>query len=188
MAKLYVFRHGQTEFNANKIFTGWQDSKLTELGIEQAQVLARLLLGKQINIAYQTRLSRSQDTLKEVLVLHPECKEIITDDRMIERSYGDLAGKTHLSIIEKYGEEQFKVWHRDYFIAPPGGESFVDVEKRVQSFIEDIKHKYQGKDLGIAISAHGNSIRIMRKLMEGKTVDEAVTWTIPYDHYFEYEL
>lgn len=188
MAHLYVFRHGQTEYNREKIFTGWLDSQLTQLGVEQAQILGQLLIEKKIDLAFQTRLTRSQDTLKEVLIFHPECEQIITDDRMIERSYGDLAGKSHQSIIDQYGQEQFEIWHRDYRIAPPGGESFADVEKRVQSFIDDLKKNYAGTDHGIAISAHGNSIRIFRKIIEVQPIDEVIKWTIPYDKFFEYEL
>lgn len=188
MAKIYVFRHGQSEFNLSKTFTGWLDAKLTPLGVEQAKQLGVMLKDKKIDLAIQTRLSRARDTLKEVLVYHPECKEVITDDRMIERSYGDLSGYLHQETIEKYGQEQFDKWHRGWTDSPPNGENFADVEVRVKSFIEDLKGKYGGKDLGIAISAHGNSIRLLRKIMEGATVEETCGWTIPYDKYFEYEI
>ena len=188
MAKIYLFRHGQSEFNLKKIFTGWIDAKLTELGIEQAKNLGEMLKDKNIYIAYVSRLSRAQDTLKEVLFFHPECKETIVDDRMIERSYGDLAGLGHEETILKYGQEQFDKWHRGWNDRPPEGECFADVEIRVLQFIDDLKEKYAGKEIGIAISAHGNSIRLFRKIMEQTTIEEASGWTIPYDQYFEYEI
>ena len=188
MATIYLFRHGQSEFNLTKTFTGWLDAKLTPLGIEQAKNLGVMLKDKQINIAYVSRLSRAQDTLKEVLVFHPECSETIVDDRMIERSYGDLAGHTHAETIAKYGQEQFDKWHRGWTDKSTNGESFADVEVRVVSFIGDLKEKYSGKNVGIAISAHGNSIRLFRKIMENATVDDCVSWTIPYDQYFEYKI
>jgi 2,3-bisphosphoglycerate-dependent phosphoglycerate mutase len=188
MTKIYLFRHGQSEFNLKKIFTGWKDSKLTELGIEQAKLLGGLLKNKQIDIAYRSRLSRSEDTLKEVLKFHPECKTIIVDDRIIERSYGELAGQNHQEIINKLGQEQFDKWHRGWNDRPPKGESFADVEIRVQKFIDDLRKEYSGKDLEIAISAHGNSIRLFRKIMEKATIEEASSWTIPYNLYFEYEI
>lgn len=188
MAKIYLFRHGQSEFNLKKIFTGWMDAKLTELGVEQARNLGEMLKDKKIDIAYVSRLSRAKDTLAEVLKFHPECKEIIVDDRMIERSYGALAGKSHEETIAQYGQEQFDKWHRGWNDRPPEGECFADVEIRVQAFIDDLKAKYAGQDKGIAISAHGNSIRLFRKIMEGATVEETCDWTIPYDQYFEYEI
>ena len=80
MAKIYLFRHGQSEFNLKKIFTGWMDAKLTELGVEQAKNLGEMLSDKKIDIAYVSRLSRAKDTLIEVLKFHPECKETIVDD------------------------------------------------------------------------------------------------------------
>lgn len=188
MSTIYLFRHGQSEFNLSKTFTGWLDAKLTPLGIEQAKGLGNLLKDKKINLAYQTRLSRSVDTLKEVLAFHPECRQILTDDRMIERSYGDFSGRSHQEILEKYGTDQFDKWHRGWSDKTPNGESFVDVEIRVGEFIKDLKTKYSDQNLGIAISAHGNSIRLFRKIMENATIEDTCSWTIPYDNYFEYEI
>lgn len=188
MATLYVFRHGQTEFNYQKVFTGWLDSKLTPLGICQAKNLGLLLKDKKIDLAYQTRLSRSQDTLKEVLKYHPECHQVITDDRMIERGYGQLAGQNHQAIIDRYGQSQFDLWHRGWSACPPEGESFADVEIRVADFLQDIKSQYSGKAFGIALSSHGNSIRLLRKIMENASIEATCSWTIPYDSYFEYQV
>lgn len=188
MSNIYLFRHGQSEFNLNKTFTGWLDAKLTPLGIEQAKNLGLMLKDKTIDLAYTTRLSRAADTLKEVLVFHPECQQTLIDDRMIERSYGDLSGHTHAEIIAKYGQEQFDKWHRGWTDNAKNGESFADVEVRVKAFITDLILKYSGKDLGIAISAHGNSIRLFRKIMENATIEDTVSWTIPYDQYFEYQI
>ncbi|MFA6007414.1 MAG: histidine phosphatase family protein [Candidatus Shapirobacteria bacterium] len=188
MANIYLFRHGQSVFNLTKTFTGWLDAQLTPLGVEQAKALGEMLKDKKINIAYTSRLSRAQNTLKEVLVFHPECLETIVDDRMIERSYGDLAGHTHEETIAKYGQEQFDKWHRGWTDKADNGESFADVETRVTAFIADLKAKYSGQDLGIAISAHGNSIRLFRKIMENATVEDCVSWVIPYDQFFQYTI
>ena len=87
---IYIFRHGQTNYNRGGIFTGWKDAKLTSLGKKQAKKVAKILKNKKIDVAFQTHLSRSKDNLKIVLKYHPECKKILTDDRMIERSYGNL--------------------------------------------------------------------------------------------------
>ena len=188
MATIYLFRHGQSEFNLSKTFTGWLDAKLTPLGIEQAKALGLLLKDKSINLAYTTRLSRAQDTLTEVLKYHPECRQTIIDDRMIERSYGVLSGHTHQETISKFGQEQFDKWHRGWTDKAEGGESFADVEIRVADFINDLKSQYSGKNIGIAISAHGNSIRLFRKIMENASIEDTVSWTIPYDQYFEYQI
>jgi len=186
--KIYLFRHGQTFYNKNKIFTGWKDSKLTPLGKKQAEIIARKLKEKKIDVAFQTRLSRSKDTLKIVLKLHPECKKIITDDRMIERSYGILEGKSHKKITEIYGKEQFEIWHRSWNIPSKNGESFADVEKRVKNFIIYLIKFMKKNKVNVAISAHGNSIRLFRKIMEKSSIKETCSWKIPYDKYFEYNV
>jgi len=186
--KVYIFRHGQTYFNKNKIFTGWKESKLTSLGIKQAKKIALKLKNKKISIAIETKLSRSKDTLKQVLKYHPECKKIIIDNRIIERSYGDLEGKYHDFAIKKYGIEQFNKWHRGFRIRPPKGESFADVEKRVGNFVKDLRKLIKKEKVNIAISAHGNSIRLFRKIIEKKSEKEAVKWFIPYDSYYEYSF
>ena len=62
--------------------------------------------GKKIDVAFCSHLSRSKDTLKEVLKYHPECKKTIVDDRIIERCYGDLQGHSHAAFIRKHGKER----------------------------------------------------------------------------------
>lgn len=186
--KIYIFRHGQTTFNRDGRFTGFLDAKLTKLGIKQAKIVAGKLRGKKFQAAFRHKLSRSRDTLKEVLKYHPECRRIIIDNRIIERGYGKLQGKTHDEIIVKYGQEQYDKWHRGFNSRPPVGESFADVEKRVAGFIRDLK-KFMKKDkVNVAISASGNSIRLFRKIMEGASEKKACSWKIPYDKYFEYTI
>jgi 2,3-bisphosphoglycerate-dependent phosphoglycerate mutase len=188
MAVIYLFRHGQSVFNLTKTFTGWLDVKLTPLGVKQAKALGAMLKDKKIDLAYTSHLSRAQDTLREVLVFHPECRQTIVDDRIIERSYGDLSGQNHADTIAKFGQAQFDKWHRGWSDNTKNGESLADVEVRVKAFIADLFLKYSGKDLGIAISAHGNSIRVFRKIMENATIEDCVSWTIPYDNYFQYQI
>lgn len=215
--KIYLFRHGETYYNRDKIFTGWKNSNLTPLGKKQAGIIAKKLKNKKIDVAFQTKLSRSKDTLKIVLKFHPECKKIITDNRMIERSYGDLEGTKHESFIEKMGkkeyeliihgdnivdlekkerkkiekflgEKEYDLIHRGYNIAAPKGESFADVEKRVKEFIKYLIKFMKKNKVNVAISAHGNSIRLFRKIMENASKEEAIKWVIPYDKCFEYNV
>ncbi|MCK5342293.1 MAG: phosphoglycerate mutase family protein [Candidatus Heimdallarchaeota archaeon] len=186
--KIYLFRHGQTTFNRDERFTGFRDSKLTLEGKKHANEVARKLKNKKFQVAIQTHLSRSRDTLKSVLKYHPECKLVLEDDRMIERSYGSLSGKSHREVIEKYGQTQYDKWHRGYGIEnrPPEGECFADVEKRVGSFIKDLKKFMRKNKVNVAISVHGNSIRLFRKIMERASRKDVVSWFIPYDKVFEY--
>ena len=185
---IYLFRHGQTYFNRDHIFTGWKDSKLTALGKKQAKTIAGKLKNKRIDVAYQTRLSRSKDTLRYVLKYHPECRQIIKDDRMIERGYGKLQGHSHKKIIEKYGKEQFDIWHRSYDKAPPKGESIKMVEKRVDSFIKNLLKKMKKEKVNVAISSHGNSMRPFRRYFKGLSTKKMMKLENPFDDYFEFVI
>lgn len=186
--KIYLFRHGESFFNRAKEFTGWKDSKLTEEGRRNARKVAQKLKSKKIDAAFQTRLSRSRETMKEVLKYHPECRKVIVDDRMIERSYGKFQGKKHSTIIKQYGQKQFDVWHRSYTVAPPGGESIQMVEKRVKSFIQDLLRKMKKEKVNVAISAHGNSMRPFRRYFEKLSIAHMMKLENPWDDYFEYEV
>jgi 2,3-bisphosphoglycerate-dependent phosphoglycerate mutase len=164
------------------------DSKLAPTGIDDAKIVSERLRSKRFGIAIHTSLSRSKDTLKEVLKLHPECKIILQDDNIKERNYGDLNGKTHLEIVKKFGFEKYDLWHRSWNVAPPKGESFADVEKRVKIFVADLKKLVRKEKMNVAISAHGNSIRLFRKIMEGLSTKETCELYIPYDKVYEYDL
>lgn len=214
---VYVFRHGKTHFNTKGIFTGWKDSTLTKEGIRNAKSVALELRNKKIDVAIHTRLSRSRDTLIEVLKFHRECKIILCDDRMIERSYGDFEGISHKRFIEDIGEQilklecagtsfcdfnletkeemenllgekEYEVIHRGWKAKAPNGESFEDVEKRVKDFIKWLKKYVKKNKVNVAISAHGNSIRLFRKILEKASKEQAVKWFIPYDKVYEYKI
>ncbi len=215
--KIYLFRHGQTTFNRDEKFTGWLDPPLTSLGKKQAQTIAKKLKNKPFQIAFQTKLKRSKQTLKEVLKYHPECEKIITDNRLIERNYGSLNGTSHKSFINNIGKkllkldvhgdalenlsiknqkklrkilgkEEYELIHRGYSIPPPKGESFAMVEKRVHSFIKFLIPFMKKQNVNVAISAHGNSIRLFRKIMEKASIKQTTSWFIPYDKVFVYTV
>jgi len=183
---IYIFRHGESNFNRSKRFTGFVNSRLTPKGIEQANLIAEKLRKKEFQVAFKTRLSRSSDTLEIVLKYHPECERIIVDDRMIEKSYGDLERKYHKTVIKKYGKTQFDIWHRSYDVPSPGGESMKMVEKRVLSFIKDLLILMEREKVNVVISAHNNSMRPFRRYFENLTIKQMMKLENPYDTYFDY--
>ena len=214
---IYLFRHGQSYYNRDHIFTGWKDSRLTPLGIRQARVIARKLKNKKVDVAFQTRLSRSKQTLKEVLKYHPECRIIITNDKMIERNYGRLNGRSHKAFVQKEGTDAYRTllhWHkidhligwdrkrfvqalgeaelktirRSYAVAPPGGESVRMVEKRVLSFIKELLKFMKREKVNVAISAHGNSMRPFRRYFEKLSIKQMMELENPWDDYFGFAV
>lgn len=211
---VYVFRHGQTTFNRDGIFTGLLDPMLTKEGIKNAQTVAEKLKYVKFGIAIRSSTIRSKQTLNEVLKFHPECKKIIEDDRIIERSYGDISGISHeqfenemgrqifdliysgekistewkREIIDFLGKNEYDIIHRSWDVSAKNGESFKDVEKRVNYFIEDLKKMIVKEQTNVAISAHGNSIRLLRKIFEKASIGETIKWIIPYGKIYRYKL
>lgn len=185
---IYLFRHGETNFNRNKRFTGTLNSRLTSKGIKQTNMVAEKLKEKKFQIAFKTSLTRSSNSLRIVLKYHPECKKVIVDDRLIERSYGDLERKYHKTIIKKFGKRQFDLWHRSYDVSPPGGESIKMVEKRVLSFVKDLLILMKKEKVNVVISAHNNSMRPFRRYFENLTINEMMALENPYDKYFDYKI
>lgn len=183
---IYLFRHGGTVYNENKIFTGWHNSSLTKAGKKKSEKVAKLLKNKRIDVAFHSHLPRSVETLKIILKYHPECKQTIQDDRMIERHYGDLEQHHHKAVIRKFGLEKFNKWHRSYTGVPPGGESIKMVEKRVKSFIKFLLKKIREEKINVAISAHGNSMRPFRRYFEHLTIKKMIALENPWDDYFDY--
>ena len=189
MANLYLFRHGETTHNQNKLFTGWyNETEFTSLGLLQNQHLANLLKTTRLDLAFQTSLKRSQETLKTVLQYHPECTDLRTDDQLIERNYGILNNSPHADLIASQGQAEFDRIHRGWEDKLEGGESFVDVGARVWEFIHQLKADFASKDQNIAISAHGNSLRLFRHIMENSTPEVTCSWVIPFATVFVYRI
>jgi 2,3-bisphosphoglycerate-dependent phosphoglycerate mutase len=185
---IYLFRHAQTYYNKEHIFTGWKDSKLTPFGKVQAKVVARKLAEKEIDIAICTSLSRSRDTLFAVLKKHPECRAVFVDDRMIERSYGKLQGMSHTKYERDHSATELHSIRRKYDYPPPGGESVKMVEARVLPFIRDLIKYMKKNRVNVAISAHGNSMRPFRRYFEKLTIKQMMALENPWDDYFEYRI
>lgn len=170
MAKLFVFRHGQTFDNKDRIFSGFRDVDLTPEGIEEAKGIGEKLKNEKVSKAYQSDLIRSQHTLELVLNGWHENIGIVTDARIKERDYGDLTGKSKVR-IEQQDPERYKLWHRSYDTPPPNGESIKMVEERVLSFLNDILPTLKSDDV-VFISTSANALRPMRRYFEHLTIDE----------------
>ncbi len=185
---LYIVRHGQTVYNASgsKTFTGWVDIDISDVGIQQAQSIAQKLKDIRFATAYTSRLLRARHTLDILLEPQTQKPNIIIDDRIIERSYGDLAGKLH-SDVQAQHPDMYKIWHRSYDVPPPGGESVKMVEMRVYPFIyELIRGAKEG--MNYLLSAHGNSIRCLRAYLENMSVEDEMKLEVPQDDYLHYRL
>jgi len=158
-SKLYLIRHGQSIYNLENRFTGWKDVDLTDLGTSQAKEAAKLLQDESFDLAFTSNLSRAQKTLDIILGELNMSLDVIKNEALNERDYGDLVSQNKSEAAEKFGEEQVQIWRRSFDTPPPGGESLkMTLERTLPYFNSDIKpHLSDGKN--IILSAHGNSIR-----------------------------
>lgn len=161
--EIYVFRHGETFDNRNKVFCGRRDSKITEVGKKQARLLGEKLKSKQIDVCVTSSLSRSKDTAK--IALKGKKVRFEVDDRVIERDYGKLSGTSKMKILEEDPVRAVK-YRRFFDFAPPKGESVKVVKKRVFEFCKEIETRVRETGENIAISCHGNSMKMVRYYFE----------------------
>jgi len=187
---LYIFRHGQSEDNAEMLFSGWRDAKLTEKGVQQALDLAEILKDKKIDYLISSDQIRAIETLKHAVSLNESAKnlEIHTDKRIRERSYGDLQGTSKLELFLQ-DENLCNEYRRSYTKRANNGESLEDVVFRVKDFIEELIPMMREKNLNVAISCHGNSIRGFRKYFENLTPDDVTKIETPLgSDYISYNI
>ena len=186
ICNLFVFRHAETTDNSRGIFSGWRDPELTRKGLMQAQEIAEQLRRKKIDYAFTSHLKRARRTLEIVLETHPAVP-VFTDDRLIERCYGLLQGKSKSKIAEER-PEWFAQIHRGYDFPPPEGESLKMVENRTLPFLAQLEKWLRRHQGNVAISCHGNSLRPIRRVFEHLSLKQMLQIENPQDRAMSYAL
>ena len=119
---LVLLRHGQSEWNAKNLFTGWVDVALSEQGEQEARRGGELLAdaGLLPDVLHTSLLRRAIATAQIALdACDRHWIPVRRDWRLNERHYGALQGKDKKQTMEEYGEEQFQIWRRSYDTPPP---------------------------------------------------------------------
>lgn len=191
MGTLVLTRHGVTQYNLEKRFTGFTDVELPEQGREQAAKVGQELKAKGLvfDAAYTSWLQRSQETLKIILAELGQSDLTVTKHPFLnERHYGDLQGLLHTEMAAEFGEEQVQIWRRSYSVRPPNGESLQDVVLRANYYLnnEILPRVKAGEN--ILVCAHGNSNRAMVKQLENVSEEDIVKREIAWDVPLIYEL
>lgn len=163
--KLIIVRHGETEENVKKICQGQRPGKLTKNGIEQTKKLALRLKDKKIDVVFSSDLKRAKDAAKEIIRLHNVPVHYIPELR--ERNFGIFEGR----LIEKYKKSQKESGLSRAEFRPEGGESSIDIKKRVQEFLSKVFKEYKGKD--VLIVSHAAVIRMLLGILLKKPIEEA---------------
>src|SRR5690349_8558072 len=197
---LVLLRHGESEWNALNLFTGWVDVDLTEKGRAEAVRGGELIAehGLLPDVLYTSLLRRAITTAHLALDTGDRLWIPVRRSwRLNERHYGSLQGLNKAEIKDRYGEEQFMAWRRSYDTPPPpieagseysqdtdpryadidGGpltECLSDVVERFVPYFENtiVPDLRAGKT--VLIAAHGNSLRALVKYLDGMSDEDRV--------------
>ena len=161
MLTITYFVHGTTTDNEQHISSGWKDVDISKKGIQQSLELPILNTTKFDTVFCSDLLRAVHSTELSFKDKYP----IVIDKRLRECNYGDYNGKPS-DIVEPLQEQMI-------YTRFPNGESYEDVKERIQSFLEDIKDKYDGKH--IAIVAHKAPQLALDTILSNMTWEEAFT-------------
>jgi 2,3-bisphosphoglycerate-dependent phosphoglycerate mutase len=145
LGQLILLRHGESEWNAKNLFTGWVDVRLSATGEKEARRSGELLKEHNLlpDVVHTSLLRRAIHTAQIALdASDRHWIPVSRSWRLNERHYGALQGKDKRQTLEIYGEEQFKLWRRSFDVPPPPIE---DEDEFSQS--SDIRYQNLGSEM-----------------------------------------
>jgi len=214
-SQLILLRHGESEWNAKNLFTGWVDVRLSETGEAEAKRGGALLKERGLlpDVVHTSLLRRAIHTSQLALdVSDRHWIPVRRSWRLNERHYGALQGKDKKETLAAYGEEQFQLWRRSFDVPPPPiddndqysqagdpryadlgasmpkTECLKDVIVRMLPYWEEaiVPDLKAGKV--VLVTAHGNSLRALVKHLDGISDADIASLNIPTGIPLLYEL
>jgi 2,3-bisphosphoglycerate-dependent phosphoglycerate mutase len=214
-ATLVLLRHGQSDWNAKNLFTGWVDVDLTEKGRDEAVAGGRMLaeaglLPDVVHTSLQRRAITTAHLSLDACDRH--WIPVRRSWRLNERHYGALQGKDKKQVRDEYGEEQFMLWRRSFDVPPP---PLADDDEFSQAHLpqyadlgDDLPRSECLKDViermlpywdasvvpdlraghVVLVAAHGNSLRGIVKHLDGISDEDIAGLNIPTGMPLLYEL
>jgi len=203
---LILLRHGESEWNAKNLFTGWVDVRLSPAGEGEAKRGGELLResGLLPDILHTSLLRRAIHTANIALdACDRHWIPVRRNWRLNERHYGALQGKDKKQTLDTYGEDQFKLWRRSYDVPPPPIDDadpysqsqdprYADLGNEMprSECLKDVVHRMLPywksaivPDLRagntVLVTAHGNSLRALVKELDGISDADIAELNIP---------
>jgi 2,3-bisphosphoglycerate-dependent phosphoglycerate mutase len=216
MQTLVLLRHGESQWNAENLFTGWVDVGLSDRGAKEAAHAGTLLAqaGLRPDVVHTSVLTRAIQTANGALeAAGLGWLPVRRSWRLNERHYGALQGKNKAQTRQQYGDEQFMLWRRSYSVPPPPladddplsqvgdpryallpddlmprTECLRDVVGRLLPYWQDAIIGDLAAGRTVLVAAHGNSIRALVKHLDGISDEEISELNIPTGIPLLYEL
>ena len=212
---LILLRHGESEWNALNLFTGWVDVRLSAKGEAEAARGGKLLAERGFlpDVVHTSLLRRAIHTSQLALdACDRHWIPVKRSWRLNERHYGALQGKDKAQTLAEYGEEQFTLWRRSFDTPPPliekGAKYSQDGDPRYAGLGADLPMTECLKDVVVRmvpyweqeivpdlkagkvvlVTAHGNSLRALVKHLEGIGDSDIAGLNIPTGIPLLYEL
>ncbi|MDD5080700.1 MAG: histidine phosphatase family protein [Candidatus Omnitrophota bacterium] len=138
---LYFVRHGQTVWNKEKRWQGWQDSPLTTEGVAQTKAIAQRLKDEKFDLFLTSPLGRAVITAGEINKFLNI--DVTVCDELKEINLGDLEGHPEMYMRDKFPDEFLKFWNQPDKFLHPSAETFTEVRDRVMPFVKDLYGKYK---------------------------------------------
>jgi 2,3-bisphosphoglycerate-dependent phosphoglycerate mutase len=214
--QLVLLRHGESEWNAQNLFTGWVDVPLNDKGRAEGIRAGELIrdAGLEPDVVHTSLLRRAINTAAMALdVADRHWIPVRRSWRLNERHYGALQGKNKKETLEAYGEEQFMLWRRSFDVPPPpldddsewsqvGQPQYADLgddEMPRTECLKDVIARFLPywesaivPDLRagrtVLVAAHGNSLRALVKHLDGISDEDIAGLNIPTGMPLVYEL
>ena len=161
----YLIRHGESESNRRRVFTGWKNFPLTDLGVTQAKLVASAL--PRVDVIYSSDLDRAVMTARQIS--NRFSIPVLLSKNLREINAGAWEGLSYDKLVERY-PDTYGTWVEDIGHAcPDDGESVAEMGDRVLSALRELADRYPGKK--ICVVTHATPIRAIRCMAETGSVD-----------------
>lgn len=176
--KIYIVRHGQTQWNAEHRMQGWQDSNLTSKGIEDAKKLGKSLENIKFDSIYSSPLGRAYNTAK--YVCGSRDIEIIKRECFREMNFGKWEGMFDSEVRELYPDQHKNFWKQPHLFKTDQGEDFENLIKRVKTAFEDLIENSVQSSENILLVTHTCVIKSILSIVNNYELKDF--WNPPFIH------
>ncbi|WP_163100799.1 histidine phosphatase family protein [Peribacillus alkalitolerans] len=173
MIKLFVTRHGETEWNLEKRMQGWKDSPLTQKGLQNARLLRDRLHDVQFSTVYSSPSKRAFQTAQTIV---GETTEIRIEDDLREIGMGDWEGQKQEDIQAAYPDAFHSFWNTPHLFETSNGETFQQLYNRVERFLHKLQHDHQEET--VLVVTHTVFIKTLLVYCKGLPISKL--WEPPY--------